>query len=222
MDFTKLKSNDLLYIFIIGLLSVLIIQKKNYYVFAYTIGLYLISKGFNKNNYISLTTSLVISYFLATFIFQKKITTEGYRNKKKDTKDTKDTKDEDEDEVGEEDDDDEDIGEENDDASDSSDDDSSDDEFDDHEDDIDDNFIDMKSSFLETYKKLSPKQIKGLNKDTKNLMNTQKKLIETLNNMGPTLKQGKDILDTFKEYFGKDKDLNKKGLSLKDLKNFKI
>lgn len=219
MDFRKLNSNDMLYVLIIAVLSFLIIKKKNYYVFMYAIGLYLISKSFNKNNYISLTTSLVISYFLATFIFQKKDIKEGMAGKKK-------KKIEYEEDVVEEEDDSDVVGEEDDSSdADSSDADSSDDDdFDehDHEDDVDDNFIDMKSSFLETYKKLSPKQIKGLNKDTKNLMSTQKKLIETLNNMGPTLKQGKDILDTFKEYFGKDKDLNKKGLSLKDLKKFKI
>jgi hypothetical protein len=35
-------------------------------------------------------------------------------------------------------------------------------------------------------------------------METQKKLIETLKNMGPVLKDGKNVLDTFKTYFGDD------------------
>ena len=67
--------------------------------------------------------------------------------------------------------------------------------------------LDTKKSFLENYKTLTPEQIKGLNHDTQELINTQKSLIETLNNMGPALKDGKNILDTFKNYFGDDTDL---------------
>ena len=74
--------------------------------------------------------------------------------------------------------------------------------------------FDSKASFLENYKSLSPSQIKGLNSDTKELIKTQKSLIETLKNMGPTLKEGKNVLDTFKNYFGKDGDL---GMNLKNL-----
>jgi hypothetical protein len=65
-------------------------------------------------------------------------------------------------------------------------------------------FIDKKESFLDTVKSLDPDQLKGLNKDTKALIDTQKQLIETLNQMGPALKDGKNILDTFKNYFGSD------------------
>ena len=54
-----------------------------------------------------------------------------------------------------------------------------------------------------------------MNKDTQNLISTQKQLIETLKNMGPALKDGKQILDTFKNYFGDEKDLGK---LLKDMK----
>ena len=68
--------------------------------------------------------------------------------------------------------------------------------------------LDKNGSFYENYKSLSKKQIKGLNKDTKNLINTQKQLIETLNNMGPALKDGKQIMDTFKNYFGSDTDIS--------------
>lgn len=67
--------------------------------------------------------------------------------------------------------------------------------------------FDSKNTFVENYKSMSPGQIKGLNKDTQNLISTQKNLIETLNNMGPSLKQGKQVLDTFKNYFGNDMDL---------------
>ena len=76
--------------------------------------------------------------------------------------------------------------------------------------------LDTKGSFLENYKALSPKQIKGLNKDTKNLIKTQKQLIETLKNMGPALKDGRQVLDTFKNYFGNEKDISGA------LKNFKV
>ena len=68
--------------------------------------------------------------------------------------------------------------------------------------------LDTKSSFLETYKSLSDKQVAGLNKDTQDLIKTQKQLIETLKNMGPALKDGKEILDTFKNYFGDDSQMN--------------
>lgn len=77
--------------------------------------------------------------------------------------------------------------------------------------------IDTRGSFLENYKALTPIQVKGLNKDTKNLINTQKQLIETLKNMGPALKDGKQILDTFKGYFGANQDLGKAAKNFKDL-----
>lgn len=69
--------------------------------------------------------------------------------------------------------------------------------------------LDTKKTFYENYKTLSSNQIKGLNRDTQELIRTQKALISTLNNMGPTLKEGKNVLDTFKNYFGKDMDLGK-------------
>ena len=74
--------------------------------------------------------------------------------------------------------------------------------------DKDEFIIDSKASFLENYKSLSDKQVAGLNKDTQDLISTQKQLIETLKNMGPALKDGKEILDTFKNYFGNDKQMN--------------
>lgn len=73
--------------------------------------------------------------------------------------------------------------------------------------DSEDNIFDSKNTFVENYKSLTPGQIKGLNKDTQDLISTQKSLIDTLNNMGPSLKQGKQVLDTFKNYFGNDIDL---------------
>jgi hypothetical protein len=62
---------------------------------------------------------------------------------------------------------------------------------------------------MDIYKSLTPKQLHGLNKDTQSLISTQKQLIETLNNMGPALKDGKQILDTFKNYFGQDNQMAK-------------
>lgn len=69
------------------------------------------------------------------------------------------------------------------------------------------NIFDSKMSFIENYKALTPNQVSGLNKDTQNLINTQKELIQTLKSMGPALKDGRAVLDTFKDYFGKDSDL---------------
>ena len=76
--------------------------------------------------------------------------------------------------------------------------------------------MDTKESFYENYKSLTPSQVKGLNKDTQNLIATQKQLIETLNNMGPALKDGKQVLDSFKNYFGNDADISK---ALKEYKS---
>ena len=124
---------------------------------------------------------------------------------REDTKEDYEDEDEDEDEDdGEEDD--EDDGEEDD-----------EDEDDGEEDeDVEEEFnLDSKGSFYENYQSLTPKQVKGLNKDTRNLIKTQKSLIETLNNMGPALKDGRQILDTFKNYFGSEQDI---GAAMKNFK----
>jgi hypothetical protein len=60
-------------------------------------------------------------------------------------------------------------------------------------------------------KTLDKKEIKGLTTDTQELINTQKQLMELLNQMGPALKDGKEILSTFQNYFGNDSDLNIRG-----------
>lgn len=77
---------------------------------------------------------------------------------------------------------------------------------------ISDNKIDEKSSYLEMFKSLKPNEVAGLNKDTQELMATQKQLMETLQNMGPALKEGKNILDTFKNYFGDTSAMGKLGM----------
>jgi hypothetical protein len=68
--------------------------------------------------------------------------------------------------------------------------------------------IDIGSTFMKAYKNLSPEAIDGLGKDTRDLIGTQQKLMSTLNTLGPTLKEGKKVLDTFKNYFD-DSDLVK-------------
>jgi len=110
--------------------------------------------------------------------------------------DTKDSKENYEDEV-------EDEGEED------------EDEVGEEDEDVEEFNLDSKGSFYENYQSLTPKQVKGLNKDTRNLIKTQKSLIETLNNMGPALKDGRQILDTFKNYFGSEQDI---GAAMKNLK----
>jgi hypothetical protein len=83
--------------------------------------------------------------------------------------------------------------------------------------------FDHKASFLENYKSLTSEQVSGLNKDTLELMNTQKQLIETLQNMGPVLKDGKTVLDSFKSYFGDEAVMNKDmGEVLNKVKNIKL
>jgi len=61
--------------------------------------------------------------------------------------------------------------------------------------------IDQKNSYLDLFKSLKPEEVSSLNTDTQQLIQTQKQLIETLQSMGPALKEGKTILDTFKNYF---------------------
>ena len=70
------------------------------------------------------------------------------------------------------------------------------------------NYIDVGTNFIKAYENLTPQQIDGMTKDTQSLIGTQKKLMSTLNNLGPTLTEGKKILDTFKNYFD-DTDLLK-------------
>lgn len=68
--------------------------------------------------------------------------------------------------------------------------------------------IDIGTNFLKAYENLTPQAIEGMSKDTQSLIGTQKKLMSTLNHLGPTLKEGKKVLDTFKNYFD-DSDLLK-------------
>ena len=78
--------------------------------------------------------------------------------------------------------------------------------------------FDQKSTVLDLYNSLSEEQVKGMKKDTRELMETQQQLIKTLNEMGPTLKQSKEVLASFQNYFGDDKEMDKKLTELKSLK----
>ena len=63
-------------------------------------------------------------------------------------------------------------------------------------------------SFKTILSSLKSSELSSLNNDTKALIDTQKQLMETLQSMGPALKEGKSILDTFKNYFN-DSSLDK-------------
>lgn len=70
------------------------------------------------------------------------------------------------------------------------------------------NKLNSKESFKTLISSLKSSEISSLNNDTKALIDTQKQLMETLQSMGPALKEGKSILDTFKNYFN-DANLDK-------------
>ena len=135
---------------------------------------------------------------------------EEEEDEEEEEEDGEDSKEDYEDEVEENDDGEEDEGDDEEDEEDEEDEDGEEDE------DVEEEFnLDSKGSFYENYQSLTPKQVKGLNKDTRNLIKTQKSLIETLNNMGPALKDGRQILDTFKNYFGSEQDI---GAAMKNFK----
>jgi DNA-binding transcriptional regulator YiaG len=62
--------------------------------------------------------------------------------------------------------------------------------------------MDLGSTWLKAYSKLSPDAVKSMREDTKELMQTQKELMGTLNTLGPSVKEGLAMLDSFKKYFG--------------------
>ena len=70
------------------------------------------------------------------------------------------------------------------------------------DDDVNEGYQDTFSTFMETYKSLSPNQIETMTTDTKELIQTQKALMETVRSFAPILKDGKEMMDTFKDYFG--------------------
>ena len=183
-------NNMISYLLIIILLSILCPRFTKNSLF-FLISLIIIGYNITKNIPMSVGVALFITYILVLLNNKTNSITENFKfkNKKKNKKNKKNKKVQ--------------IKEPYMDNGEDNDNDKEDNE--DNEEDFD--TFDSKESFLNNYKSMTPSQIKGLNKDTKQLIQTQKSLISTLNNMGPTLKEGKNILDTFKNYFGKDMDL---------------
>ena len=64
------------------------------------------------------------------------------------------------------------------------------------------NHVDNFSTFMETYKSLTPGQIETMTSDTKDLIKTQHSLMETVKSLAPVISQGREMMDTFKDYFG--------------------
>ena len=62
--------------------------------------------------------------------------------------------------------------------------------------------VDNFSTFMETYKSLNPDQIETMTSDTQDLISTQQALMDTVKSMAPVISQGKEMMDTFKDYFG--------------------
>jgi len=66
----------------------------------------------------------------------------------------------------------------------------------------DDPHLDAGTTLLHAYRKLDPEQVVQMRNDTQELMSTQKELIETLAGLGPQVRQGAELIDTFKKTFG--------------------
>lgn len=62
--------------------------------------------------------------------------------------------------------------------------------------------LDVGTTFLNAYKSLKPDQIASMTKDTQDLMQTQKQLMSTLHTLKPLITDGKEMMETFKSYFG--------------------
>jgi hypothetical protein len=76
------------------------------------------------------------------------------------------------------------------------------------EDDDDEYHLDAGTTFVNAYKALNPEQISAMTKDTQELIDTQKQLMNTLNSLKPIMTDGKQIMDTFQNYFGGNTDIN--------------
>jgi len=62
--------------------------------------------------------------------------------------------------------------------------------------------LDAGTTFINAYKSLNPDQVSAMTKDTQDLINTQKQLMSTLNTLKPLITDGKQMMDTFQNYFG--------------------
>lgn len=67
-----------------------------------------------------------------------------------------------------------------------------------------DHHMDVGSTFMKAYKQLKPEQVQALTTDTQKLIAVQKDLMANLNNLKPLVSDGKEIMKTFKSFFGSD------------------
>ena len=61
--------------------------------------------------------------------------------------------------------------------------------------------LDAGTTILHAFQKLKPDQVMAMRDDTKELMETQKQLVETLGALGPQVKQGAELVNSFKSMF---------------------
>jgi hypothetical protein len=65
--------------------------------------------------------------------------------------------------------------------------------------------LDVSSTLVKAINSLNPEQIQAMSVDTKQLIETQKTLMGMLGTMKPMLNDGKELMSTFQDMFGKDK-----------------
>jgi hypothetical protein len=63
--------------------------------------------------------------------------------------------------------------------------------------------LDASSTLMKALKSLDPAQINAMSKDTQQLIETQKSLMNMMGSMKPMLNDGKELMDTFQQMFGK-------------------
>jgi hypothetical protein len=63
--------------------------------------------------------------------------------------------------------------------------------------------IDVGSTLMKAIQDLNPEQINAMKKDTKQLIDTQKSLMGMLGTMKPMMQDGKELMETFQQMFGK-------------------
>lgn len=63
--------------------------------------------------------------------------------------------------------------------------------------------IDASATLMSAIKSLDPNQINAMTKDTKQLIETQKSLMNMLGTMKPMMNDGKELMETFNQMFGK-------------------
>jgi hypothetical protein len=63
--------------------------------------------------------------------------------------------------------------------------------------------IDVGTTLMNALNSLKPDQVKAMTEDTRKLMETQKSLMSMLTTMKPMITDGKQMMETFTEMFGK-------------------